>query len=132
MSWRKLVPTAFISLFVLVLAGASVPVHAYGPFDAACNTGSSSWSSSVCKDKSNTGNPLVGADGLIPKVITLLDFAIAIIAIFVILISGFRFIFSQGESSSITGARNGILYAVIGLGVALVAQLIVVFVVKKL
>jgi multisubunit Na+/H+ antiporter MnhB subunit len=50
------------------------------------------------------------------------------IAVIMIVIGGIRYTLSNGESAAITGAKNTILYAVIGLVVALLAYAIVNFV----
>jgi hypothetical protein len=48
-----------------------------------------------------------------------------------IIIGGFRYVVSGGDSAGVEGAKNTILYAVIGLVVALLAQAIVVFVISR-
>lgn len=51
------------------------------------------------------------------------------IAVLIIVIAGLRYIFSQGDPSTVTASRNAILYAVIGLVVIIAAYAIVNFVV---
>jgi type IV secretory pathway VirB2 component (pilin) len=51
------------------------------------------------------------------------------IAVLVIVLAGFRYIFSQGSPNELTTARNAILYATIGLIVIIAAFAIVNFVV---
>jgi hypothetical protein len=48
-----------------------------------------------------------------------------------IIVGGVKYITSQGESSNITAAKNTILYAVIGLVVVALAQIIVRFVLER-
>lgn len=90
---------------------------------------------SACKDRqNNTGNanPLVGPDGIITTYTRILALVIGFASIIMIIVSGFKFVMSQGDPNNVTNARNSILYAVIGLGVAAFAQLIVTFVISKL
>ncbi len=55
-------------------------------------------------------------------------FAIGIVAVIMLIIGGFRYIFSAGKSADVTAAKDTILYAVIGIVVALLAFAIVNFV----
>lgn len=50
------------------------------------------------------------------------------IAVLIILIAGFKFISSSGNPESIAKARETIIYAIIGLVVAMLAEVIVSFV----
>lgn len=87
--------------------------------------------SSVCKEKENTGNPLVGPDGIITKVIQILVIILGIAAVIVIMVAGLSFVLSSGDPAKIATARNAIIYASVGLAVAVLAQTLVVFVLKK-
>lgn len=53
-------------------------------------------------------------------------------ALLVIVISGFRYILSAGDPEKATKARNGIIYALVGLVVAISADAIVSFVIKRI
>ena len=65
---------------------------------------------------------------IIKNVINILLFLIGLIAVLMIVIAGFRFVTSNGDSNTISSARNTILYAVIGIVVAVSAYAIVNFV----
>ncbi len=52
------------------------------------------------------------------------------IALLIIVISGFRYVIASGDPSAVAKARSTILYAVIGLAVALAGFSIVTFIVK--
>jgi hypothetical protein len=54
----------------------------------------------------------------------------ASIAVLIIVISGFRYIVAHGDPNATAQAKNGILYALIGLIVVMAAYSIVTFVVK--
>lgn len=55
-------------------------------------------------------------------------FAIGVVAVIMLVVGGFRYIFSGGNSTNTTAAKDTILYAVIGIVVALLAYAIVNFV----
>lgn len=67
----------------------------------------------------------------IKDVINVLLFLIGAVSVIMIIIGGIRYVLSNGDSTQITGAKNTILYAVIGLVVALLAYAIVNFVVTQ-
>lgn len=88
--------------------------------------GTSVGSTGQCSSQAaNTVNKLIKA------ALNILSFVIAVAAVIMIMIGGFKFVTSQGESSNIASARNTILYAIIGLVVAALAQIIVRFVLTK-
>lgn len=70
-------------------------------------------------------------DNIVTNVIDILSLAVAAIAVVMIIIGGLRYITSSGESGNVTGAKNTIMYAVVGLVVVALAQIIVRFVVQK-
>ncbi len=63
----------------------------------------------------------------IQRIINILTVIIGIVAVIMILINGFKFITSGGDTNKVGSAKNGILYAVIGLIIVAVAQFIVAF-----
>ncbi len=66
---------------------------------------------------------------LVRNVINILLFVVGLIAVIMIIIGAIRYVTSNGEQASITSAKNTILYAVVGLVVAMLAYAIVNFVV---
>lgn len=90
----------------------------------------------VCKDNqtnaSNDQNPLVGKDGIITKAIQIIMLVLGVAAIFVLLINAVRLITGGSDPNSVSSARNGIIYAAVGLVIAASGQVIVTFVLSKL
>jgi len=64
-------------------------------------------------------------------VINVFSLVVGVVSVIMIIIGGLKYITSGGESSNITGAKNTILYAIIGLVVVALAQVIVKFVLEK-
>jgi ABC-type Fe3+ transport system permease subunit len=64
-------------------------------------------------------------------IVNILLFLLGAIAVVMIVIGGIRYATSNGEQSAITSAKNTILYAVIGLIVAIMAYAIVNFVLDQ-
>jgi len=67
----------------------------------------------------------------IASVINLLSVLVGVAAVIMIIIGGFRYITSAGDSNKVTSAKNTIIYAIIGLIIVALAQLIVHFVLNK-
>ena len=68
----------------------------------------------------------------IQTIINVLFFAIGLLAVIVIIIGGIMYVLSAGDQAKTTKAKDTILYAVIGLVVALLAFAIVTFILNSL
>ena len=73
---------------------------------------------------------LDGNDGVFKTIVNILLFIIGAIAVIMLVIGGIRYTISNGDSNQVTSAKNTILYAVIGLIVAILAYAVVNFVVS--
>lgn len=65
---------------------------------------------------------------LVANVLNILSFVVGAGAVIMIVIGGFRYVTSNGDPQGAAAARNTIIYAIVGLIVALAAQGIVQFV----
>jgi hypothetical protein len=72
-----------------------------------------------------------GINGILKNIINIFSLVVGLVAVIMIIIGGFRYIVSGGESSSVSGAKNAILFAIVGLVIVALAQLIVHFVLAK-
>lgn len=68
---------------------------------------------------------------ILTTVVNILTLVVGIVAVIMIIIGGFRYITSGGDSSNISSAKNTIIYALVGLVIVALAQVIVHFVVNK-
>lgn len=71
-------------------------------------------------------------NNLVKTVVNLLSAVVGIVAVIMIIVGGFRYVTSGGNDTSVTAAKNTILYAIIGLIVVALAQIIVRFTLSKL
>lgn len=120
---KKLLLIISLSLVPILAVPAQTSALLEGSKEAACS--GVTLGNKTCKD---TGTDL---NKVISTVINLLSIIVAIAAVIMIIISGLRFITSNGDSSSVSSAKNGIIYALIGLVVVALAQVIVKFVLQK-
>lgn len=100
--------------------------------DEACKVPSSVLCQESRKDQDLDNNSIFGPSGIITNAIKLLSYAIGIAAVVMMIVGGFKYVISTGDSSAINSAKNTILYALIGVLVAVAAQGIIVLVLNKL
>ena len=81
-----------------------------------------------CASACNTGLKI---NTVFSSVTNLLIFLVGAISVIMIVIGGLRYVLSSGDSKAAADAKNTILYAVVGLVVAIAAYAIVSFVVTK-
>jgi len=82
----------------------------------------------ACEPPSEPSDKL---NNIIRLVINIFSLIVGVIAVVMIIIGGLKYITSGGDSGNVTGAKNTILYAVVGLVVVALAQFIVRFVLDK-
>ncbi len=110
------------ALKVAAVAATFTPVVAHG---AACDA--TVQGGAECARGSLTFDPLTSQ---VTNIVNTLIFAAGIIAVIFIIVGGVRYITSQGDEKGVEGAKNTILYAVIGLVVVVLAFAIVNFVLQ--
>jgi magnesium-transporting ATPase (P-type) len=127
MKIRQIIQTAAASLVLAVALIAPVTVGGSVVQAAA---------PSSVRDGFNAANPGGGTttdlNALIKRVVNILLFVVGIASVIMIIIGGLRYVTSGGDQGQISGAKNTIMYAVIGLVVASLAFAIVNFVVTRI
>ena len=71
-------------------------------------------------------------DEIIRTVVNVISLIVGVVAVIMIIVGGFRYVTSGGESGQVSGAKNTILYAIVGLVVVALAQIVVRFVVGRI
>ena len=79
----------------------------------------------------DVGAPNVSLSTLPHKIITVLLFGAGILAVIFLLIGALQYTTSSGDPKRVAGAKNTILYSIIGLIIVVLAYAIVGFVVKS-
>lgn len=118
---KFIVPVVMIAGFAAIAFADVSPVAAQSAIDEACVA---SPNSPICKDDTDVND-------IVMIVVNTLLFVIGIISVIMIIIGGIMYTTSAGDSGAVTKAKNTILYAVIGLVVALLALAIVNWVVGQ-
>jgi hypothetical protein len=85
------------------------------------------------RDDCPTGLPVIQADDSAVQAILQLTFGIiGALAVIMILYAGFKLVSSQGNPQEAASARKTMIYALVGLAIALSAEAIVTFVLRGL
>ena len=137
LSFRLILLVVAIASFTLVSLGSRSSVYAQGAGGGAGGGAATSESKqAVCDGLGLTGGNCGGGNrrtvnDLIKQIIEVLSVIIGVTAVIMIMVGGFKYITSAGDSNNISSAKNTILYALVGLVVVALAQLIVKFVLSK-
>jgi hypothetical protein len=78
-----------------------------------------------------SGNGAEGLSKIAQQITNLFSIIVGAIAIIMIIYGGFRYITSGGDSGKVGSAKNTLIYAIIGLIIVALAQLIVRFVLTQ-
>jgi cytochrome bd-type quinol oxidase subunit 2 len=130
-----------ISVTIGLLVGATVVVLPNGVVvaqnskDAACEGLALTGGGGCDTDPNDPNNPNTAnnkVSSTIATVINLFSLVVGVVAVIMIIIGGFKYVISNGDSNNINSAKNTILYALIGLVIVAMSQVIVRFVLNEL
>lgn len=110
---------ALVSVFAIIGVASAVPNVALASPAGEINKG-------VNQIGGNSGGSL---ESNIKTIVNMMLFILGAVAVVMIVIGGIKYTTSNGDASSIKGAKDTILYSVVGLVVAILAYAIVNFVV---
>ena len=107
---------------------------AYNPNGAACGGANGDPASSAGSTDPSACDPENGKSlaDIAAWVINLFSWIVGVVSVIMIIYGGFRYITSGGDSNGVTAAKNTILYAIIGLVIVALSQLIVRFILGRL
>jgi hypothetical protein len=126
---------ASISILALGLVSAGVVVVA--PANAAsaniktslCNGSNLTNGSADCN--TITGNAGNNVNSMVATIINIFSWIVGVVCVIMIIYGGFRYVTAGGDSGKVGDAKNTILYALVGLVIVALAQVIVKFVLSK-
>lgn len=100
--------------------------------DFATGTGAGITDGANCAKSDSNTDTLFGSTGIFHTIANVLIYLVGAIAVIMLIIGGLRYVISQGNKDSVNSAKDTILYAVIGIVVAILAYAIVNFVTGSL
>ena len=136
---KRKIQTIFVSLVAalgIALSSLALPAGAVGIF-GGCTGGVAPSAPTGNPDAQTSANTLCGATAkdsapdIIKNVINLILIVLGMVAVIMIIIGGIRYTTSNGDSSNVKAAKDTILYAVVGLVVAIMSYAIVNFVLGR-
>ena len=122
-----------VPALVAVLGLAAAPAYA-APGDLSLANGANS---AQGKDQQGNAACLFGNEancsgqGLFKTITNVLLFIIGAVSVIMLVIGGIRYTISGGDSNQVQGAKNTILYAIVGIIVAILAYAVVNFVISS-
>jgi hypothetical protein len=129
-----IITAASLALFAPMIAATAVSTAD----TANCDSIQSSISSGVSDASGNSsadtndcgqGNDVTtGISGLAAKAVNIFSIVVGVVAVIMIIYGGFKYITSGGDSNNVSGAKNTLIYAIVGLIIVALAQLIVHYV----
>ena len=121
---------------LLIVQMVALLVSLFSPinvFAADCETGTYNIiTGSACGSGTGQNGTLFGEGGLFTIIVNVALFIIGSISVLMLIYGGIRYTISGGDEKAITSAKNTILYAVVGIVVAVLAYAIVNFVISAL
>lgn len=118
----------FISLCISLMSFGTLglaTVSAASPTADACAGLSQIDASHGC------GTGATGVTNIVRVVVNMLSYVIGIVAVIMIIIAGLKYVASSGDSGRITSAKNTLIYALVGLAIAALAQVLVHYVLTQ-
>lgn len=121
-------------VLVLGISGASLALAGTARAEQGdCDPNTLSLTSgAACAQANDAKNNLFGTNGVFITIMNTLIFLIGAVAVVFLIIGGFRYVVSQGDAKHIAAAKDTILYALVGIGVAVISFAAVQFVVNSL
>jgi hypothetical protein len=134
-SLRKTLAIVGASLMLGIVPAATIApaaVYAADPIGNCLSQGSD-LNAAINGDctAADTGTGTAKIQTIVTTIVNIFSVVVGIVAVIMIIWGGFKYITSGGDSGNITGAKNTIIYAIIGLVVVALAQFIVQFVLDR-
>lgn len=66
-----------------------------------------------------------GVSGIIKGIVSILSYIVGVAAVIMVILAGFKYVTSAGDSGRISSAKSTLVYALVGLAIAALAQVLV-------
>ncbi len=115
-----------------VLMATSLQYVAAADTGANCDVNGGIKAGIDCANPGTTSKGLFAAGGIFSTIANTLIFIVGAVSVIMLIIGGLRYVLSGGESSAVKGAKDTILYSIIGIIVAVLSYAAVSFVLTRL
>jgi hypothetical protein len=117
-----------LTTLLLVLSFSFIVPHAADAVNVFQNCGANP-DTEVCR---STNDKLFGPGGFWNNILNTLTFIIGAVSVLMIVIGGLRYTLSNGDAKGTSAAKDTIIYAIVGLIIAVMANAIVNFVLTNI
>ncbi|MCL2280470.1 pilin [Candidatus Saccharibacteria bacterium] len=124
-SFRKIAATLLMTLMLILTLSVSGIISVPAFADCEVKGGINSALDPECSKGTGQASELTGDGGLIGVIINTMLFIIGILCVVMIIFAGIRYVTSTGDKNKVDAAKNTIVYAVVGLVVAIIAYALV-------
>jgi len=112
-------------------SSVAVVMTSHAVFAAGISGANSTQASSGANAAAPTGSP-TSLTGLFQTITNVIIYVVGAIAVIMLVVGGLQYVLSNGDSKRVEGAKNTILYSIIGIVVAVLGYAIVQFVFSSL
>ena len=133
---KKSIITMLAGLFIVPIVALAMPVasaNAYVAGDPCVTSDTTSVINGAnCAKSDDQSTSLFGEGGIFKTITNTALFIIGALSVIMLIYGGIRYTISMGDAKNVEAAKNTIMYAIIGIVVALLAAAIVNFVLGAL
>lgn len=122
---------SILTMLNISLALSPALALAETPKEAACSGLELTGGSCDSGDPEDPNSSSSQLNNVLGTAINIFSFIVGFAAVIMVIVGGFKYITSAGDSASTSSAKNTILYAIIGLVIVAMAQVIVRFVLNQ-
>jgi hypothetical protein len=117
---------------IAIIIAAPLFFHNGASLAAGCAAGGNTPQGQILSGAAAAGNcNATSINTLIKDVINILSIIVGIAAVIMIILGGFKYITSAGDAGKVASGKNTLIYALVGLFIAALAQFIVHYVFSK-
>ena len=120
-----------LSLNALIISLLSVGILATVPAYASTSRQDACGGLTLLDNSNDCNSGGSGIKDLAAGIVTILSIITGIAGVIMVIVAGFKYITSGGDSNAISSAKTTLIYAIVGLAVAALAQFLVHFVINK-
>ena len=127
---KKFLAVLTISLMTFVpvlLPITSSSAYATVPINNICN-GITQSSTGTANGSCGSSSATATLGTLAHTIVTTFTYIVGVISVIMLIVAGFKYVTSGGDSNKVSSAKNTLIYALVGIVVVIAAQVIVSFV----
>ena len=126
----KLIILTILTPIIMLLPAAVLLQPAYAA-TTACGKSTAAKQVGIGVGETNSGScDESGVNKTVSAIIDILSFVVGIAAVVAMISGGFKYVTSGGDAGKVGNAKNTLIYALVGLAVAAIAQALVHFVIN--